>query len=126
LTSIETLTRASTLSQQAHIDYGCGVVVTPAVPPTLPGTALSGRCNPRVPGGRNEHTSLQLLPTLPTEFTWIDAGADAVLGVNIPFNTTVCPASASAETFPASFAHTVGVLITSVVGTSGAFCTQPE
>jgi len=66
------------------------------------------------------------LPTLLTEFTWIEAGVDVLLGVSIPFSTTACPASVSAETFPVSLAHAVGVLITSVVGESGAFCTQPE
>src|ERR1035441_3199300 len=66
-----------------------GGAVTPGVPPSLPGIAPPcGACSPRVPGGRSEHTSLQLLPTLTTESTWSDAAADTERGVNTPFNST--------------------------------------
>src|ERR1039458_2861747 len=65
----------------------CGAT-TPGVPPSLPGTMPSfGRCNPRDRGGWSAHTSVQLLPTLPTELTWIDAAADAVRGVRMPVNS---------------------------------------
>jgi hypothetical protein len=47
-----------------------------------------GGCKPREAGGRSEQTSEQLLPTLTTESTAIDAGVDPLRGVRIPFRST--------------------------------------
>src|SRR6266702_505090 len=104
--------------------WGLGGAVRPGVPPSLPGTSWSFGCRLRVPGGCSAQTSVQLLPTLVTDSTWIDAAVEAVRGTRMPCKSISWPTSFSVADLPVSRAHTLGVLMTRL-DVPGSFCTHP-